>query len=211
MAVDGPRRETSGEREFDYDRTVALSDGVFAIALTLLVLSISFPSLPGGAADRLGNELWDRRQEFFSYALSFLVISGYWIRHHGFFREITRIDRRLTTLNLVYLGLIAFVPYPTELLGRYGTETATVVVYAGTLGALGVLTLLMRRHAVVGGLASEQGRRALTDPVSRFRAASVPVIFVASIPIAFVSGHVAAYSWLTLLLAARLAPWWARR
>ncbi len=90
--------EPAEERTFDCARTVALSDGVFAIALTLLVLNISVPVLAPAHHD-LGAGLLDRHSEFSSYALSFVVISFLWIRHHGFFRVLDRIDAKLTVLN----------------------------------------------------------------------------------------------------------------
>src|SRR5213592_3140723 len=102
------------ERRFDYDRTVALSDGVFAIALTLLVLNIGAPVLGPGHEGVLGQRLLDHGEEYFSYAVGFAVIGLLWTRHHSFYRGVDHIDTRLTVLNLVYLGLIAFLPYPTR-------------------------------------------------------------------------------------------------
>ena len=98
--------EPLAERSFDYDRTVALSDGVFAIALTLLVLNIGIPGKPHGT---LGSHLLDHDTEFESYALSFAVIALLWVRHHALFRAIVRIDGRITLLNLAYLAFVAFL------------------------------------------------------------------------------------------------------
>ena len=92
------REELPEERGFDYARTVALSDGVFAIALTLLVLNISFPALAPGHHGDIGRQLLDRRGEIGSYAL----------------------------------GFVAFLPYPTRVLGVYGSEPAGVALYAST-------------------------------------------------------------------------------
>ena len=123
--------EPAEERAFDYARTVALSDGVFAIGLTLLVLNISVPVLAPAHHD-LGAGLLDRHSEFSSYALSFVVIAFLWIRHHGFFRVLDRIDAKLTVLNRTYLAFVAFLPYPTRVLGLCGDQTSPVVLYAAT-------------------------------------------------------------------------------
>jgi uncharacterized membrane protein len=90
----------------------ALSDGVFAIALTLLVLTITTPELRGSQETLLGRELLARAPEFASYVISFAVLSLLWVRHHRFFRGLERIDARATALNLLYLGLVALLPYP---------------------------------------------------------------------------------------------------
>jgi uncharacterized membrane protein len=189
--------EPPEERAFDYARTVALSDGVFAIGLTLLVLNITVPSLASGHHGELGSRLLDRRSEFESYALSFAIIALLWVRHHSLFRVLERIDGTLTTLNLVYLGLIAFLPYPTRVLGTYSSETAAAVLYAVTLLALLTVAALTRLHVTRAGLLTEQGRRELDR---REHWALAPLILLVSIPIAFLSPAVAEFSWLLLLL-----------
>jgi uncharacterized membrane protein len=95
---------------FDYDRAVALSDGAFAIAPTLLVLNLTVPELAPGHHGELGKRPLDRRTGFYCYALSFAVISLHWVRHHGLFRAVRRIDTRLMWMNLAYVGFIAFLP-----------------------------------------------------------------------------------------------------
>jgi TMEM175 potassium channel family protein len=187
--------ESPGERSFDYDRTVALSDGVFAIALTLLVLNISAPAVGHG---KLSDALLDRGTEFESYAISFAVIALLWVRHHGFFRGVTTIDGRLTLLNLAYLGFVAFLPYPTRILGVYGGEAASVALYAITVAIISTIGGAMRTYAVRASLLSEEGRRELAR---REHWAIAPVIFLGSIPVAFASAKAAELLWLLLLVA----------
>jgi uncharacterized membrane protein len=188
--------EPAEERAFDYDRTVALSDGVFAIALTLLVLNISVPGLTPGHYGVLGDRLLARRGEFESYILSFVVIALLWVRHHAFFRVLARIDTRVTLLNLTYLGFIAFLPYPTRVLGLYGDEPASVVLYASTITIVATIAGLTRVHAQRAHLLSDSGLRELDR---REHWAITPAIFLASIPIAFANPTVAKFSWLVLL------------
>jgi uncharacterized membrane protein len=188
--------EEPQELAFDYARTVALSDGVFAIALTLLVLSISVPALSSGHEDELGRRLLDRGSELRSYVLSFAIIAYLWVRHHGFFRGLDRIDGRITALNLLYLGLVAFLPYPTRVLGLYGDQPAAVALYAASAGAVSLAAGLMRAHAVRAGLLSHAGRRHLSR---REHWTLSPAVFLLSIPIGFVSTTAAMLSWLFLL------------
>jgi uncharacterized membrane protein len=191
--------ERGEERLFDTARTVALSDGVFAIALTLLVLTISTPELSAGHGGGLGDQLLDRDGEFLSYALSFAVIGLMWVRHHRFFRGVARVDGRLTALNLLYLGLVAFVPYPTRILGTYGDQAVAVGLYAATVAAVGLVAGLMRLHAERDDLLTDPGRRHVAGRESWL---VVPGVFLLSIPIAFASPTAAMLSWLLLLVPA---------
>jgi uncharacterized membrane protein len=191
--------ETLQERLFDYDRTVALSDGVFAIALTLLVLNITIPNLGPTEHSELGKRLLDHRDEFVSYAISFAVISVFWIRHHVFFRGVARIDGRITVLNLIYLACVAFVPYPTRLMGLYGDEPISVVLYAAVLGVIATLAGLSREHAGRAKLLKPAGVR---DLATREHWLITPAIFFASIPVAYASTTAAQLIWLLVLLPA---------
>jgi uncharacterized membrane protein len=193
----GASSEPPAERRFDYDRTVALSDGVFAIALTLLVLNIGAPSLGPGHEGVLGQRLLDHGPEYFSYALGFAVIALLWVRHHTFYRGVDHIDTRLTVINLVYLGLIAFLPYPTRILGLYGHQPAAIVFYATTTTAVSIVARIQVVHAMRAGLLSEEGRRELRRRTSWVIA---PAVFLASIPIAFVSTTAAIYCWTLLFI-----------
>jgi uncharacterized membrane protein len=188
--------EPPEERAFDYARTVALSDGVFAIGLTLLVLNITLPALSAGHYGELGSRLLDRRSEFESYALSFAIIGLLWVRHHTLFRGLERIDGRLTALNLVYLAFVAFLPYPTRVLGAYASEPAAAVLYAVTLLGLTSIAALTRWHVTRAGLLSEAGER---ETARREHVALVPAILIASIPVAFLSPAVAEAMWLLML------------
>lgn len=189
--------EPPEERAFDYARTVALSDGVFAIGLTLLVLNITVPELSTGHHGELGEGLLARRSEYESYALSFAIIAVLWVRHHTLFRGLDRIDGRLTGLNLLYLAVIAFLPYPTRVLGTYPSQPAAAVLYAVTLLVVTTIAALTRLHVIRAGLLSEGGQRELAR---REHWALAPLILIASIPVAFLSPAVAELAWLLLLL-----------
>jgi len=114
-------------------RVEAFSDGVFAIAITLLVLTIAEPS----SYRDLGHQLWERWPSLAAYAVSFMVIGIMWLNHHSVFGYFERVDRPLVYLNLLLLLTVVFVPYPTGVLGEAlrrgeGTRVAAVV-YAVTM------------------------------------------------------------------------------
>ena len=128
----------------------AFSDGVVAIAITLLVLEITVP--PPGTA--LGPELLQLWPSYLAYAVSFVVIGAIWINHHNMFRHIARADSMLLLLNVLHLMLIAFLPFPTAVLAEAfhrGTgEPVATAFYGGTLTAIGIFIVAMWRYAAHG-------------------------------------------------------------
>jgi uncharacterized membrane protein len=95
-------------------RLEAFSDGIFAIAITLLVLTIARPS----DYHHLGHQLASRAPDLAAYVVSFAVIGIMWFNHHSVFAHFARVDRAFVYLNLVLLLTIAFLPYPTGVFGR---------------------------------------------------------------------------------------------
>jgi uncharacterized membrane protein len=111
-------------------RLQALADGVFAIAMTLLVFQLGVPLASevddnAGLAEAMG-EMWP---EFLIYGLSFLVLGLFWLIHHMLFDAIERYDTTLVWLNVGYLMVVALIPYSTALFGEHGPETVTALVY----------------------------------------------------------------------------------
>jgi uncharacterized membrane protein len=183
-----PVRET-----VEFARIVAFTDGVFAIAITLLVLSIEVPSTTPDW--RLSEYLLDSWPQFFAYFLSFAVIGRFWIAHHQYFALLHDFDRQLLILNLAYLSLIVLVPFPTELLGDYGDETAAVVLYAAVIGTTALLGRELVRYAVRSGHMRGDARAAAAAAGSLLPT----IVFYASIPVALVSPLAAQLLWLVLL------------
>jgi uncharacterized membrane protein len=175
----------------DVDRVVAFSDGVFAIAITLLILSIDVPDVP---ERRLGDALEDLVPFVFTYALSFLIVGLYWLAHHRMFRTLERVNRTLLWINLLVLGMVAMIPIPTEILGRYGETTLATVVYASAMTLAGGSMLLLGwyvRHASLAPRTSDDLFRLAT-----WRGAIPPIVFAASIPVAFIDATVAKLVWI---------------
>ena len=183
----------------DLDRIVNLSDGIFAIAITLLVLDIRVPEIPERlVATELPGELLSLWPKYLGYLLSFGGISMFWLVHHSIFRDMRSYDRSLIWLNFLFLMCVAFVPFPTSLLGEYGNHQLPVAIYAGTL-AIGRL-LLTALYWYAGGrehLANEDPAR------TRFfliRGLAIPAIFLLSIGVSYFSIQAAVYSWFILIV-----------
>ncbi|MEG4073203.1 TMEM175 family protein [Microcoleus sp. Pol14C2] len=131
----------------DTTRLEAFSDGVFAIAITLLVLEIKVP--PPDTA--LGAELLQLWPSYLAYAVSFLVIGAIWINHHPMFKHIVRVDGTLLLLNVLHLMPIAFLPFPTAVLAeafhRGMDESVAGGFYGGILTLIGIFVNVMWRYA----------------------------------------------------------------
>jgi uncharacterized membrane protein len=114
-------------------RLEAFSDGVFAIAITLLVLTITTPD----NYRHLGSELADQWPSYAAYLVSFAVIGIMWLNHHTIFGHFARVDRNLVYLNLALLSTVVFIPYPTGVFGqalqRGEGERVAAVVYSVTM------------------------------------------------------------------------------
>jgi uncharacterized membrane protein len=97
-------------------RVEAFSDGVFAIAITLLILSVGIEQAPHGD---LGTYLVDLWPAYVAYAVSFLTIGIMWVNHHLLFDNFARVDRPMLLFNILLLMLIAFVPFPTHVVAEF--------------------------------------------------------------------------------------------
>jgi uncharacterized membrane protein len=188
--------------EVEFSRIVAFSDGVFAIAITLLVLSLEVPAHLHG--ESVWEALWEQREGLLAYALSFAVIGRFWVVHHRFFSDVLRFDGRLLALNLFYLAWIVLIPFSSEVLGDHGRTVPAVVLYAVNLAGATLVGLLLtsdaRRHGLVR-----------PDPVGgregAVRATYIAGVFLVSIPVAFLTPTYAPLVWLALFYdpAARLS------
>jgi uncharacterized membrane protein len=141
---------TSGGQDSDTGRIEAFSDGVFAIAITLLIIEIGVPHVVG--TDSLSEKLLKLWPSYLGYAISFLVIGTVWANHHNRFRLISRSDHILVFLNIVFLMCVAFIPFPTALLADYlsGTEehrTTAVAVCSGTLAVTAIFFTILWLYA----------------------------------------------------------------
>ena len=145
-------------------RLETFADGVFAIAITLLVLGI----LPPDPAEDLGGALARQWPEFAAYVVSFLTVGIMWVQHHRLFTLIRRSNPTFAMINVIFLMFVAFVPYPTGVLAqRIGSGVDAVgatLLYGGTMVGIAVMFNAIWRYAsardghLLGDAASPGGR-----------------------------------------------------
>ena len=178
-------------------RTLALSDGIFAIAMTLLAFQIQPPDLIGPEQAHLAQALADLSTRYYVYLLSFAVIGLFWMAHHRLFGYLDHIDEALTLLNLVVLAAMAALPFPSAVLGRYASQRAAVILYAASMAVTGTLMMVLWIVADRRGLLSPRASRAEIN-AGLWRGASTAIVFGLSIPVAVVSPSNALYCWLAI-------------
>ncbi|MDQ5827955.1 MAG: TMEM175 family protein [Chloroflexota bacterium] len=192
----------TGERETgrDRDRIVNLSDGVFAIALTLLVLDLRVPNISENlVATELPAALLSLWPKYLGYFLSFVVIGTFWLIHHSIFRSIGAYDRGLLWLNFLFLMFVAFVPFPTSLLGEYGDHRLPVAVYAGTLAVGRLLLTAIHWYVSRNDRLVDEVQDPTTVRFFMIRGLTIPAIFLLSIGVSYFSIQAAVYSWFILI------------
>src|SRR5689334_17911962 len=117
---DEPSTDGRGEHDYEIGRLMAFSDGVFAVAITLLVFNVPVPAIAQNEAmSRLPEALLHTAPPLLTFALSFFLVGFYWIRHHQLFRQVVSADVWLLWLNLVVLFLVCLLPFSAGVVRRY--------------------------------------------------------------------------------------------
>lgn len=194
-------------------RLEAFSDGVFAIAVTLLILEIHVPAREH--AETLGHELLRIWPSYLGYLTSFLTIGVMWINHHYVFELIARVDRTMLLLNTLLLMLIAFVPFPTAVLAQFietGGARSAAVLYGATLTLTAMTYFAWWRYASAGRrLIGDEVPDEVVDDITR---AYLPgtLLYAGAALLAFLQPWVSAAAYLAIAVfyALPLAQWRAR-
>jgi uncharacterized membrane protein len=201
-----PRQEDDETAEEGIGRILALSDGVFAIAMTLLILEIAVPATTSNKdLPKALLELWPR---YLAYALSFVVIARFWVTHHVAFRLIDHYDTALVWLNLLLLMLVSFLPFPTAVLGAHNGVAAAAVLYVAAVVLAGAASAAYWWYASGrGGLLRPDVEPARVRAI-RARGLSAPVFFALTVPIAVFAPYVAEAVWFLVFPLTRIMYVW---
>ena len=166
-------------------RIEALADGVFAIAMTLLVLDLKIPI--GAAPNELLNSVIHLSPQFVAYVVSFMVLAVYWIGHHNQFHLIIHTDRTLLWINMFFMMSIAFLPFSTGLLASYNNEQTAVVIYGSNVIFSGLALYVHWVYASGKGKLIKEGVPERIISITKFRILIGVVFYIVTTLIAFVS------------------------
>ena len=192
-----PTPETTAGHPRDgvlFERVGRLSDGVFAISLTLLVLNFEVPETGDGIRDGL----IDAVPTAIAFVVTVFVVALFWRNHHALFSEFRALDWPLVGANFVYLGLIALVPFPNELIGAFPDEPLSFVVFASLMVALSTVETGMYAYAIRRDLLRSEITPAAIR-VERYRGLAAIAVFLGSIPLAFVLVGLTPALWVLLV------------
>ena len=197
------RASGSGESARDQTKEVAriasFSDGVYAIAITLLTLQLDVPT-----SGDLAQGLAALAPFFLSFVLSFLVIGMYWMAHHRLFAVVERYDARFIWLNMLVLFFIVLQPFTTSLVAERGDHSIAVAAYALSLAAVGfahtgLTAYALRGHRLCSPLVPDR-----EISFSLWRGLSVSLVFASSVLLLPLGADVVKYAWLVLPLVQHL-------
>jgi uncharacterized membrane protein len=165
----------------------AFSDGVFAIAITILVLEIKVPA----DLRHLGHDLQHEWPDYLAYVTSFLTIGGVWIAHHRLFSRLRGIDATMVELNLVLLLVTAFLPFATAVLAealRAPEHTAeiAVVLYGGTVLVIELVLQALTRYIASRTQPGDAEAEDANTGLRRFRVSPIIVLYAIAICIGLV-------------------------
>ncbi|MCD9623517.1 TMEM175 family protein [Rhabdothermincola salaria] len=204
----GDERETGAELQaglrqgrwtrdsLEFARLLNLSDGVFGFALTLLVTGITVPTLASGQS--LSDGLGDQVPAIIAFTITVVLIGRFWMAHHSQWSTYGSIVPPVMFANVVYLGSVAFLPFPMAVLGRYDGQTAAVVLQAVALAVVSTMEVVVDVVADANDCLRIERNRAQRRRL--VVAGLVPTaVFLASIPVAFVSGTLAMWTWLLII------------
>lgn len=184
------------------ERLNAFCDGVFAIAITLLVLELKLPeTMHVTNSHELSKALLGILPAVVSYFISFLVIGSYWSVHNRISMYLEKCDRRLTMKTLRFLFLVSMLPFTTHLVGSYGNIELAFSLYALNVTLCGLSAFDIWKYSVRH---SELTKGTISNSVANYysrRLLITPAVFFLSIPVSFLNINFARYMWVLILLA----------
>lgn len=191
------------------NRLETLVDGIFAIAMTLLVLTISPPKPPVGVASEvLPGMVLDLLPQFLLFAVAFLVLGVFWLGHHRQFHFVSSVDTHLLWINLILLIAIVFVPFSTDLAGDYPHVQIAVLLFHINILIVGLIYAVQWRHICNSGHLCDPHPDADTIQRRNFESLLVPGVASIAVVISFFS---ALLSLLVYLVIPPVAFWLVQR
>ncbi len=209
-------RVADDENMPDVARLLALTDGVVAIAITLLVLQLQVPATQVVGNTHSASDLWHALDvdwaELTSYLVSFVVIAQFWLVHHRILRSMRGHSEGLAWRNFAFLLALTLMPFTSDLLGRYGDNPVAITFFAVNLVALSLSTQWIFLYAEGHNLLDEERRTRFDETVGRVRALLTIAVVSLALILAWTDTGLARYVWLLFLvvpvIGSRIADRW---
>lgn len=196
------------------DRLETFSDGVFAVAITLLTLDLQSP-MSFQVIINMGSseELTQVMSKFLAFVLSFMIVGVYWVAHHNTFHYIKRSDRNLLWLNILLLMCIAFIPVPTALLGEYPEYQFPVILYGSTLIVTGIVLQSLWWYATGNGRLVDRNIDPHLIAQATRRNLTAPCLYLLAIALSFITTRISLGIFIlvpiTYILPGRIDRFWS--
>jgi len=185
------------------ERLSALTDGVYAIVLTLLILDLKMPETPGLTDRQILVDLQEQIPNFVAYVLSFYMVAFLWMRNFWILKHLKKCDEKTFWLNFVHLMFTSLIPYAASLIGHYEQDPLAVMIFSGSFGLASFSLLILHRYVTVKNEWHLEGAPNLWANPNWWASYPGPLFALASILLAFTSVNGAIAIWF-------LAPVWAR-
>ncbi|WP_292366233.1 MULTISPECIES: TMEM175 family protein [unclassified Methanoculleus] len=191
---DDAGREAGAPPGFPKNRTEALTDGIFAIAMTLLVLSLDVPAGVHDPSDAvIAAMLAGQLPAVYHYFLAFFILASFWVAHHAQVDRLRQIDRTFLWINIATLMFVTLVPFSVSLIGDYPGETFAAVAFEVNLLALGLLFAAQWRYAT--------HTRRLIRPGTDIQRGNQRVMVVPAVSVVAILLALAGWTWSTAIYA----------
>jgi uncharacterized membrane protein len=191
------------------DRLLALTDGVVAIALTLLVLQLQVPASSMVAHANSAKDLWHALDidgsELTSYLVSFVIISQFWLVHHRAMRNMRGHSEGLAWRNFGFLLALTLMPFTSDLIGRFGSNPVAITLFALNLALISLASQWIVLYAARHRLVEDKHRSPHEERAARIRVILVLSIISLSIILAWTAASEAKYVWLLFLVTTPVA------
>ncbi|HUU74480.1 MAG TPA: TMEM175 family protein [Methanoregulaceae archaeon] len=183
-------------------RIEALSDGIFAISMTLLVLSLTVPNIPlDKASELLPGVISGLYSEFLFFAIAFFILGGYWLAHHRILHSVKYVDERLIWINILLLFFVVLIPFTTTLSGDYPNVLEAVILFHFNLLVASLLLTILWTYVRHNQMTLMPERGKDHPPVQEAipnRVIVIPGLIVLAIAVSFVDTH--ASMWCYILI-----------
>lgn len=175
-------------------RLTSFSDGVFAIAVTLLVFNLKVPEIPTSQVHKqLPAAILGMMPKFSSYIISFLLVAIYWTFHHRLMNLLVRIDTRFLWMNIYYLLVICFIPFPAALFGAYNHDAFSFIFYVCCMILVNVVSAIMVAYASYRSRLIKKDLPILIIKYLFYRLVATVIVFISAIPLSLLQVRWALY------------------